>query len=130
MLLFFFSSRRRHTSCALVTGVQTCALPISSDNCRAGGARQRPISWGMEKHRHRLRRDDAQTGMTTVREPRRLSVILSPEEVARLLDAAPGLNAKAALSASYGADRTGPRLNSRHNCALRMPSSDWNKTHT
>src|SRR3546814_2631166 len=28
-LYFFFSSRRRHTSCALVTGVQTCALPIS-----------------------------------------------------------------------------------------------------
>src|SRR3546814_4439716 len=29
-LLFFFSSRRRHTRCALVTGVQTCALPISA----------------------------------------------------------------------------------------------------
>src|SRR3546814_20736727 len=29
---FFFSSRRRHTRCALVTGVQTCALPISSQN--------------------------------------------------------------------------------------------------
>src|SRR3546814_5161194 len=28
---FFFSSRRRHTRCALVTGVQTCALPISDD---------------------------------------------------------------------------------------------------
>src|SRR3546814_1823338 len=28
MRLFFFSSRRRHTRCALVTGVQTCALPI------------------------------------------------------------------------------------------------------
>src|SRR3546814_14986890 len=28
MDLFFFSSRRRHTRCALVTGVQTCALPI------------------------------------------------------------------------------------------------------
>src|SRR3546814_18777265 len=28
-LFFFFSSRRRHTRCALVTGVQTCALPIS-----------------------------------------------------------------------------------------------------
>src|SRR3546814_15040404 len=27
--LFFFSSRRRHPRCALVTGVQTCALPIS-----------------------------------------------------------------------------------------------------
>src|SRR3546814_951081 len=31
---FFFSSRRRHTRCALVTGVQTCALPIcSSSEC-------------------------------------------------------------------------------------------------
>src|SRR3546814_15230531 len=29
-VLFFFSSRRRHTRCALVTGVQTCALPICS----------------------------------------------------------------------------------------------------
>src|SRR3546814_4457853 len=29
-LFFFFSSRRRHTRCALVTGVQTCALPIFS----------------------------------------------------------------------------------------------------
>src|SRR3546814_5740226 len=31
MYCFFFSSRRRHTRCALVTGVQTCALPISVD---------------------------------------------------------------------------------------------------
>src|SRR3546814_19963016 len=29
LFFFFFSSRRRHTRCALVTGVQTCALPIS-----------------------------------------------------------------------------------------------------
>src|SRR3546814_2918715 len=28
VIVFFFSSRRRHTRCALVTGVQTCALPI------------------------------------------------------------------------------------------------------
>src|SRR3546814_7266355 len=28
LVVFFFSSRRRHTRCALVTGVQTCALPI------------------------------------------------------------------------------------------------------
>src|SRR3546814_13756328 len=35
VLMFFFSSRRRHTRCALVTGVQTCALPI----CRAIGTR-------------------------------------------------------------------------------------------
>src|SRR3546814_6866287 len=30
---FFFSSRRRHTRCALVTGVQTCALPICACPC-------------------------------------------------------------------------------------------------
>src|SRR3546814_9728942 len=30
--IFFFSSRRRHTRCALVTGVQTCALPISESS--------------------------------------------------------------------------------------------------
>src|SRR3546814_3016253 len=30
-LLFFFSSIRRHTRCALVTGVQTCALPICTE---------------------------------------------------------------------------------------------------
>src|SRR3546814_7947883 len=31
LFFFFFSSRRRHTRCALVTGVQTCALPICLD---------------------------------------------------------------------------------------------------
>src|SRR3546814_2774670 len=34
---FFFSSRRRHTRCALVTGVQTCALPI----CPSASSAQR-----------------------------------------------------------------------------------------
>ena len=38
-----------------------------------------------------------------VHEPRKLPVVLSPEEVARLLDAAPGLKYKAALSVAYGA---------------------------
>src|SRR3546814_3437983 len=33
---FFFSSRRRHTRCALVTGVQTCALPIWAAPRRPG----------------------------------------------------------------------------------------------
>src|SRR3546814_20665934 len=38
-VVVFFSSRRRHTSCALVTGVQTCALPISRfDRVADGGA--------------------------------------------------------------------------------------------
>src|SRR3546814_10800647 len=32
LLFFYLSRRRRHTGCALVTGVQTCALPISFRN--------------------------------------------------------------------------------------------------
>src|SRR3546814_20605831 len=40
---FFFSSRRRHTRCALVTGVQTCALPISCRDMGKGVALRRPI---------------------------------------------------------------------------------------
>lgn len=50
-----------------------------------------------------LGRGDAEVGMTTVRLPQRLPVILSPEEVARLLDHAPGVKARAALSVAYGA---------------------------
>src|SRR3546814_6856500 len=37
-ICFFFSSRRRHTRCALVTGVQTCALPIFAAAAAEAGA--------------------------------------------------------------------------------------------
>src|SRR3546814_6534145 len=68
---FFFSSRRRHTRCALVTGVQTCALPISRADqslhriavqrmtaCAVGAQRPpglrenviRPVVAGMNEH--------------------------------------------------------------------------------
>src|SRR3546814_9995177 len=43
-MFFFFSSRRRHTRCALVTGVQTCALPISS-NTVAVAVQSVAIAW-------------------------------------------------------------------------------------
>src|SRR3546814_3945171 len=36
-MFFFFSSRRRHTRCALVTGVQTCALPILREDALLTG---------------------------------------------------------------------------------------------
>src|SRR3546814_6127632 len=39
MFLFFFTSRRRHTRCALVTGVQTCAIPIGPRDDEGGGRR-------------------------------------------------------------------------------------------
>src|SRR3546814_8341994 len=45
MYMFFFSSRRRHTRCALVTGVQTCALPIRTEE---GTIYQRPFGGMMQ----------------------------------------------------------------------------------
>jgi site-specific recombinase XerD len=50
-----------------------------------------------------LRRPAVVADLAFVREPRKLPVVLGPEEVARLLDAAPGLKYKAALSVAYGA---------------------------
>ena len=50
-----------------------------------------------------LERPDLVRHLTTVNTPRRAPVVLSQEEVARLLEAAPGLKVKAALSVAYGA---------------------------
>src|SRR3546814_7735496 len=43
-VLFFFSSRRRHTRCALVTGVQTCALPIYLVDRGGAANRRHPLA--------------------------------------------------------------------------------------
>src|SRR5256884_2741264 len=50
-----------------------------------------------------LKRHDIVEHTMFIREPRKLPVVLSPEEVGRLLNAAPGLKYKAALSVAYGA---------------------------
>ena len=50
-----------------------------------------------------LRRSDVVEDVVFIREPRRLPVVLSPEAVARLIAAAPGLKYQAALSIAYGA---------------------------
>src|SRR3546814_11197195 len=61
LFFFFFSSRRRHTRCALVTGVQTCALPICRGalllrwtarwNARVDEAADQPEEGVKDKHR-------------------------------------------------------------------------------
>src|SRR3546814_13436991 len=67
VLFFFFSSRRRHTRCALVTGVQTCALPIfrMAAALVADGLRRRSLSTirALGAYR-RLREELADNGTT------------------------------------------------------------------
>src|SRR3546814_11444144 len=63
-ICFFFSSRRRHTMCALVTGVQTCALPISAVQRRLRappGPLRRRVRHDPRRHRvgHRCHRQHA-----------------------------------------------------------------------
>src|SRR3546814_1821603 len=72
---FFFSSRRRHTRCALVTGVQTCALPICYDframsrhRCRdiaRLGGRGR-LGGTAQPRRHHLRSEERRVGKECV----------------------------------------------------------------
>src|SRR3546814_1762728 len=60
IFFFFFSSRRRHTRCALVTGVQTCALPIFTYIATGEGwlylaavldlATRKIVGWAMRDH--------------------------------------------------------------------------------
>src|SRR3546814_4342943 len=62
---FFFSSRRRHTRCALVTGVQTCALPICQSlrlaerRPRSQGGRRRTPCLHPRQEQRRVLPDDA-----------------------------------------------------------------------
>src|SRR3546814_17256307 len=66
--LLFFSSRRRHTRCALVTGVQTCALPLTLAGGFSRGSlnavmgvelnEQKPL-WGYQRDRQDSSRDIA-----------------------------------------------------------------------
>jgi site-specific recombinase XerD len=66
-----------------------------------------------------LERPDIARHLVFVREPRRIPIVLSPEEVARLLEAAPGPKYKAALGAAYGAG-----LRVSEVVALKVPDVD------
>src|SRR3546814_10503762 len=58
-VVFFFASRRRHTRCALVTGVQTCALPICRQypgaERRVSGHEDDPAADGIEEGKRLIR---------------------------------------------------------------------------
>src|SRR3546814_8725015 len=71
LCFFVFSSRRRHTRCALVTGVQTCALPISRNApAQASSARGRrfrkSLGWSRAVLRDRNRSEERRVGKECV----------------------------------------------------------------
>src|SRR3546814_7187353 len=92
-LFFFFSSRRRHTRCALVTGVQTCALPIS---LRVGGVILRAFQDRMNQKR-------------------RMKMMKWPEHIKRMHEEEIELALKIdRLNEFINGDRKSTRLNSSH----------------
>src|SRR3546814_4372115 len=108
--MFCFTSRRRHTRCALVTGVQTCALPIvGSTEPQQGTIEPADLAWRDFFTDERLRRLIA----LALENNRDLRVALANVAQARAqfhvqrADLAPGLSANAG-------DRKSTRLNSSH----------------
>src|SRR3546814_1243839 len=113
IVFFFFSSRRRHTRCALVTGVQTCALPISrfapANRRRLSGAGLRTFLaiadlWSLTEEQRRLilgypARSTYRGWVKKAREHR--DITLSVDALMR-------------ISAILGIDRKSTRLNSSH----------------
>src|SRR3546814_5446480 len=76
MVVFFFSIRRRHTRCALVTGVQTCALPIYVHAALIGADfRWYVIGW-FGQFQHFIRRFDFRTVQAIHRAPNHISLML------------------------------------------------------
>src|SRR3546814_7607212 len=67
VFVFFFSSRRRHTRCALVTGVQTCALPIytlayfAPDNAYLSDGTLGQIKWAVRSEERRVGKECVST---------------------------------------------------------------------
>src|SRR3546814_7360746 len=80
MVVFFFSSRRRHTRCALVTGVHTCALPILPDLFRRGS--QQAAQW-QEARAYREERTETRKVETELR-ARREKVKIEPPPAAQV----------------------------------------------
>jgi integrase/recombinase XerD len=68
-----------------------------------------------------LDRPDLAKHLSFMHEPRKVPVVLSPEEVARFLEGAPSIKYKAALSVAYGAGLRVSEVRSR--CAIATPNA-------
>src|SRR3546814_4392241 len=113
--VIFFSSRRRHTSCALVTGVQTCALPIYAGSfvVAAAGGDAAIGEPGPLFASGRAIGTDFPNGLLLVTDEDEAGFkAVSIAGVAAALDLAPGV--AAAAGPATPRDRKSTRLNSSH----------------
>src|SRR3546814_1765601 len=128
-IFFFFSSRRRHTRCALVTGVQTCALPI----CDGLKPVHRRLLWAMRLLKMEpggaspdvLVANPARNTTSYKKCARVVGDVIGkyhPHGDASVYDAMVRLAQDFSLRTPL-VDRKSTRLNSSHSCASRMPSS-------
>src|SRR3546814_2629737 len=129
--MFFFSSRRRHTRCALVTGVQTCALPILVPDAPAG--------YWVEHFDVVVIRNADEAQQHIPKNASRCAILGEPQSALGQYGAFKPNNPPAAVDyleyhRAYktpyeiammreATDRKSTRLNSSNQCASRMPSS-------
>src|SRR3546814_988788 len=119
VLVCFFSSRRRHTRCALVTGVQTCALPICSGVQRAtNGKGAAPASRSLPEQGRHNGNGDRRPRLTSL--AGRVGRLLPLLAVAALAACAGGYKPVSDTPVKIGrpytvrGDRKSTRLNSSH----------------
>src|SRR3546814_3999056 len=142
MCVFFFSSRRRHTRCALVTGVQTCALPIWRIN-DDGSEEDIPLEHVHVGNRLRVRPGekvpvdgDVVEGRSSIDESMLTGEPIPVEKATgdsvigatlnttgALVIRAGKVGSDTVLSQIVQLDRKSTRLNSSHKCASRRPST-------
>src|SRR3546814_4249439 len=112
-MCFFFSSRRRHTRCALVTGVQTCALPIFCFHKVVGQPRddwtKRPLQKASVKLILNQRETEKRSALTSYGGLDRMAFVGEAEDGNRI-----DFGDARRLKPTRPGDRKSTRLNSSH----------------
>src|SRR3546814_2701115 len=126
IIIFFLSSRRRHTRCALVTGVHTCALPISlkvvADTANGMGGLVVPVVFETLPFDLQIMYGELDGSFPNhPADPIQLENLRDLQ--ARVLETGADVGLAFDGDADRVLDRKSTRLNSSHYCASRMPSS-------
>src|SRR3546814_10458699 len=129
MLRFFLSSRRRHTRCALVTGVQTCALPIYAtpeqiaEWRKEQGIPEKPEDYDLKFDNGLVIGEADKPLVAAFLKASHATNVTPAQAKAQIASYYAIQEQQQAARAEKDEDRNSTRLNSSHYCATRMPSS-------